>query len=108
MASFSSAPRCWLPCDSPLLLLLSGEDAVPIYGRSLDLELGDAPSVEIVDGSKETSCSEPAVVEQAQCRRPILPPVGSQERRVLADELVLSDLLRRKSVNVTRFALALD
>ena len=108
-ASSSSTPTCWLPwLDNPTLILLGGEHAVPVGRRGLDLELGDAPSVEIVDGCEETSRGEPAVVEQAQRRRPILPTVGAQQRGMLADELLLGNLLRRQRVDVAGFALALD
>src|SRR5207247_3676568 len=105
-----SAPTCWprSPEQTKASLLLGSEYAVPIGRRGLDLELGDAPPVKIVNRCEEASRGKPAVVEQAQRRRPILPAVSSQERRMLADELLFGNLLRRQRVDVAGLALALD
>src|SRR5208283_5908610 len=84
-------------------LLFGGEYAVPVCRRSLDLELGDSPPVEIVDRRKVTRRSEPAVIEQAQGRRPILAPIGPEQRGMLVDELILLDLLRRQRVDPAGF-----
>src|ERR1700730_59988 len=107
--SSSSAPTCWQHSpEGRASLLLGGEDAVPIGRGRLDLKSRDTPPVKIVYRCEEASRGEPAVVEQAQRRRPILPAVGSQEGRMLADELLLGDLIGWQRIDVAGLALALD
>src|SRR5271169_966311 len=51
---------------------------------------------------------EQAVIEEAQCRRPILSPVSRQQRRVPVDELLLLDGLGWQRVDPTCLGLSLD
>ena len=66
--------------------------------------MGDAPPVEIVDRRQVSGRGEPAVVEQPQRRRPILPAVGAQQRRVTVGELVLRDALGRQRIDMAGLA----
>jgi hypothetical protein len=50
---------------------------------------------------------EQAVIEETQCRRPILSPVSPQQRRMPVDELGLLDLFPGQRVNAAGLALAL-
>src|SRR5215472_3404307 len=94
------------PRTAEASLLLRHENAVPIRRRGLDLELRDAPPVEIVNGGEEAGRGEPAVVEQAQCRCPILPAVGSQQGGMLVGELLFCDVLWWQRIDTAGLGLA--
>jgi hypothetical protein len=51
---------------------------------------------------------EQAVIEEAQCRRPILSPVSPQQGRMSVDELRLLDLFRGQRVNPAGLGFAFD
>src|SRR6266851_4997629 len=99
----------WLTARDPRFsLLLRGENAVPIGRRGLGLELRDPPPIKSVDRREVTRRGEPAVVEEAQRRRPILPAIGRQQGGMLFDELIPLDLLERQCENTPGLGLAFD
>jgi hypothetical protein len=69
--------------------------------------LRDPPPVQVVDGREMACRGEQAVIEETQCRRPILSPVSPQQRRMPVDELGLLDLFPGQRVNAAGLALAL-
>jgi hypothetical protein len=80
----------------PASLLLGREDAIPVLRRSLDLELRNPATVEVVDGREMARRGEQAVIEEAEGRRPILAPVSPQQGAVPSNKLFLLDGLGRQ------------
>jgi len=70
--------------------------------------LSDAPPIEIVNRDEEAGRSEPAVIEQSQCRGPILSAVCSKQRGVLGDELSRGGLLGGQRVDMPGRGFAFD
>jgi hypothetical protein len=64
--------------------------------------------VQIVDGRELARRGEQTVIEEAQCRRPILSPISPQQRRISIDGLRLLDLFREQRVNAAGLGFAFD
>ena len=64
--------------------------------------------MQIVDGRELARRGEQTVIEEAQCRRPILSPISPQQRRISIDGLRLLDLFREQRVNAAGLGFAFD
>src|SRR5260221_9579171 len=83
------------------LLVLCDEDAVPVTGRRIDLQLRNPLPEQIIYRRQLGLLRQSLVLEQAERGFPVASAIGREQRRVPGQELLGRDRVRRQGADTS-------